>query len=277
MKTVMVLGLGEVGEPLYKMLRTTVRTIGNLVDVHDPAIDWCDRTGYIEEIEYDILHVCFPQSENFVKYMLEYIKKFKPRCVIIHSTLTPGMTRHLGEVLKASDIPKSEIPALVYSPVRGNMTEGMERGLRQYTKYFSFMVPGVIDIGPETVEKHLQDIGFKTEMVQDTESLEWAKILDLGLYGLNIAYYQELERIVTDNAMEYSTIRNFIESTPKESEGRAQRVVNYGGYIGGHCVMQAIDKILSLKDIPLLKAVVDSNRKREMELTFNPEDCIGKE
>lgn len=271
MKTAIVLGLGEVGGEILGMLPKH----GDRVEGHDPNMgEHWDRSGYYEE--FDVLHVCFPQTERFAEYVVGYISTYNPRCVIIHSTLTPGMTRYLGETLKASDIPKSKIPALVYSPVRGNIKEGMLQGLRQYTKFFSLMVPGILDIGPEIVEQYLQEIGFKTEYVKDVESLEWAKILDLGLYGLSIAYYQELERIVTDNELDYNTIRNFIESTPKESEGYAQRVVHYGGFIGGHCVMQAIDKILSLKDIPMLRAAVDSNRERERELTFDPSLCVGK-
>lgn len=152
---------------------------------------------------------------------------------------------------------------LHYSPVRGNMRDGMADGLKNYTKYIASLMQH--KPGEEEAMEHLLGAGFKVKSVIDVNPLIWAKLLDLAWYGLNIAFYQEVERIVP-KLWDYTIVKDFIESTPLESGGTARREVFYGGYIGGHCVIQGIEKILAAKDIPMLRAVIDSNIKREVEL-----------
>ena len=73
-----------------------------------------------------------------------------------------------------------------------------------------------------------------------------------------------MERTLSKTAVDVT--REFIESTPEESEGRAPRTLLYGGFIGGHCVIPAIEKILAEHDIPMLREVLDSNIRRSLEL-----------
>jgi len=130
------------------------------------------------------------------------------------------------------------------------------------------------------ISDHLEEVFPKIKMVEDSTSLEYAKILDLCWYGLNIAFYQELERIVENKALPYDLIREFIESTPKESEGKVPRVVYYGGHIGGHCVIPAVEKLIGVEPSctmkMMLRAIIESNIRRERELTLDPEKLLGK-
>jgi len=256
-----VIGLGEIGKPIYEMLD---RVYNILMLADGPMVVGRDVKKTPWDCDFDFMHVCYPQSPNFIESLKDYVDEYHPKYIIIHSTLSPGMTRYLYGLRKTWDNFHLRI---FYSPVRGNIRDGMDWCLRRYTKYVGGML-SYLEEEYEPVLLHLAKAGFNPRWVGDSTALEWAKILDLAWYGLNIAFYQELERIV-DTPESYNIVHEFIESTPVESEGKAERTIFYGGHIGGHCVMQAIEKTLGLYDIPMLRAVIDSNIKREKELMFS--------
>lgn len=250
-----VIGLGEVGAPICEMLQDNYGSTVRGFDLRPP-----DPKRIMPRVEpgqrFRFMHVCFPQSPAFIPALQEYVKVYEPDYVIIHSTLSPGITVYIDSLFLAP---------VYYSPVRGNIKDGMRWSLEKYTKYIAAL--GYND--HKAIIEHLTGAGFKVEFTGDPTALEWAKILDLAWYGLNIAFYQEAERILEEESLEYSVVSNFITSTPRESEGKAPRSMFYGGYIGGHCVIQGIEKILAKKNIPMLRAIIDSNIKRQDELLAN--------
>ena len=267
-KLAIVIGGGEIGTPIYEMLRDAYGKEAFCRDAEKPVWE-----SLFPGRSFTFLHICFPQTIDWTKHVLGYVEKYKPKAVIIHSTLHPGTTEQLNELC----------PIFYYSPVRGNIKDGMRWSLEHYTKYVSRLGPDRkgAPAKHENWEKldqkvldHLNGAGLKVKMVDDTTSLEYAKVLDLCWYGLNIAFYQELERIC-EPLLDYPIIREFIESTPTESEGKVSRTVYYGGFIGGHCVIPAFEKLLALHDVPMIKAALESNIKRERELTMNPENLLG--
>ena len=262
-KLALVIGQGEVGNPLFEML----------ADAFDP-----DQVFFrdIEDPEWGhkfrFLHICYPQGVDWKESIVKYLTQYDPHAVIIHSTVHPGTTHELNRSIK---------PIFYYSPVRGNVKDGMRWCLEKYTKYVSGPLYADIQTLDKEhpyleVMKHMKKAGFKTEYISHAEHLEYAKILDLAWYGLNIAFYQELERIAYPDIGEYRVIKEFIESTPIESEGRVQRSVFYGGFIGGHCVIPAIEKVLSKHDVPMLKAALESNIRREREMILHPDQVRGE-
>ena len=258
-----VLGLGEVGVPIFNMLRSAYK---EEVEAFDPAVP---KHDLFPKGHARFMHVCFPQSTEFVGLIADYEAAFRPEYIIIHSTLSPGMQMYLDGA-RPNDPEREYYPSVVYSPVRGNIKDGMEWSLRNYSKYVSAY--GFQKHEWEPIMVHLEYAGFKPRWRDSSESLEFAKILDLALYGLNIAFFQEVERLAKERSLDYDLIREFIESTPEESGGLVPRTVYYGGFIGGHCVIPAIEKVLAEKDIPMLKAVLESNIKREKELLYGKPD-----
>lgn len=249
-KTAIVIGLGEIGKPIRRMIQ----------NAYGPDEVWGRDITYPVEIElkFKFMHICFPQSSAFVPALNGYVKKYQPDYIIIHSTLSPGIASYLDSLY---DVP------VYLSPVRGNIKDGMLWSLKKYTKYVAAF--GYSESEYRPVLEHLRGAGFHLEYGEDPTALEWAKILDLAWYGLNIAFYQEIERLAEEEGFDYTVVRRFIRSTPEESEGRAERTLFYGGFIGGHCVIQAIEKILAKKDIPMLREVIFSNIKRKEELLLN--------
>ncbi len=285
-RTAVVLGLGEVGQPIYKMLakaygKDEVRGWDpNFFPSWDskffPSADLgIFRAG--DEDTFTFMHVCYPQLPGFIESVETYTAQYKPRHIIVHSTVSPGILEALQVGLNfeaGGDFHKGQGVLVHFSPVRGNLRDGMEECLEYYTKYIGSVyyregssLTKILSGRLREAESHLKGAGFTTKSVNGIEGLVWAKLLDLAWYGLNIAFYQELERIMQGS--DYELVKDFITSTPLESDGKARREVFYGGFIGGHCVTQAIEKILADRDVPMLRAVLDSNLKRAVELAYD--------
>src|SRR5205807_5974780 len=112
---VLVAGTGEVGKPLFRILSKTFDCVG--VDIEPVAIH--EPCG--------VLHVCYPfQIPDFVRVTAEYICKYSPRVTIINSTVAPGTTRTIQELV--GDY------AVAYSPIRGKHVR-MEQDLLRYKKF----------------------------------------------------------------------------------------------------------------------------------------------
>ena len=277
-RTAVVLGLGEVGQPIYKMLAKAYGA--------DEVRGW-DSGFYpdaslgisraMDEQTFTFMHVCYPQLPGFIESVKEYNAQYKPRHIIVHSTVSPGILEALQVGLNFEagiDIHGGMGVLVHFSPVRGNLRDGMEECLKYYTKYIGSVyyreggsLTKIFADRLREAASHLKGAGFTIKSVNGIEGLVWAKLLDLAWYGLNIAFYQELERIVRGG--HYELVKGFITSTPLESEGKVQRELFYGGFIGGHCVTQAIEKILADRDVPMLRAVLDSNLKRAVELAYD--------
>src|SRR5690348_12594538 len=99
-KTVLVIGLGEVGKPLLSILSQSYEAVG--IDIQDPA----------ERIERaNVMHICYPfEIRDFVGETVRYIARYRPELTIINSTVAVGTTRKIA-VLAGADV--------VHSPVRG--------------------------------------------------------------------------------------------------------------------------------------------------------------
>jgi len=258
-KLAIVLGLGEVGKPIFNLLTrayetTQVRTYDPLTVINPPT------PGEV----FDYMHICFPQTPRFFEYLKEYVILYEPKCIIIHSTLHPGTMMQLAKQYHEFSI---DSPAIFYSPVRGNIKDGMEWGLKHYTKFFA----GAFDYGPKNaaaIVLHLDQAGIPAKAVDSPKSLEYAKLFNLAYYGSCIAIFQEFERIVEAEDLNYDEIKTFIFSTEGESGGKVRRSFYYGGHIDGHCVIPALEKLVAAHDVDLFKDVILSNIRRERELTL---------
>src|SRR5437868_5842335 len=111
---VIVVGLGEVGKPLFEIIKTRYEVFGVDIDLTAP-LNRCD-----------VMHICFPfDDRKFVGQVLDYIRRYQPALAIINSTVSPGTTRCLA---RESGL------AVVNSPVRGKHTR-MQEELLNYTKF----------------------------------------------------------------------------------------------------------------------------------------------
>lgn len=253
---VLVVGLGEIGLPLYQMLtQSGIWTVFGYDKDHEKTIN------QLEEVPTPILalHICIPcaKEEVFRKVVLSFIEQFKPRILIIHSTVPP----HTCIELYAEA--KSITPLyLVHSPVRGTHAHMLE-DMKSYVKF----IGGINDQSSAIAFSHLTAAGFKCQIIGNTTESELAKIFETSYAATMIATYHEMQRISEYFGADFSKIMDIIVDTNKH---RLDRPVFYPAFIGGHCLMQNIVLLNSIYSSILFKWVKLSNDSRKLELS-NPD------
>jgi len=235
-QTVVIVGLGEVGKPLFEIIKTRHEVFGVDIDLAAP-LNRCD-----------VMHICFPfRNQNFVGQVVEYIGRYQPALTIINSTVAPGTTRRIAGESRAS---------VLHSPIRGKHARMQEEMLR-YTKFIGALDP---ESGARATQ-HFDSVGMKTKVLGSPEATEIAKLTETTYFGVMIAWAQEVERYCKELGADYDEVVSFFEEMILFPP-----VKYFPGVIGGHCVMPNIDILLQKFPSGLLQAVVESNRLKEKNL-----------
>ena len=232
-----VVGLGEVGNPLFQLVSEHYPTMG--VDI--TPVDPVEQT--------DILHICYPfQIKDFVGETARYVNRFKPALTIINSTVAIGTTRAVAE--------RTQTP-VVNSPVRGKHARMLD-DMRKYTKFVGATDPAAARKAAE----HFESLGLKTSTLASPEATELAKLSETTYFGVMIAWAQEVERYCEQLGLSYDEVVSFYDEIKFFPP-----VKYFPGVIGGHCVMQNIELLSKYDRSVMLEAIQTSNRlKVEREL-----------
>lgn len=232
---VIVVGMGEVGRPLLNILRRTYDCVG--IDIEPLEID---RTC-------SVLHICYPfQIRDFIGTTVSYIKKYKPALTIIDSTVAPGTTRKIQQLV---DKP------VAYSPVRGKHVK-MEPDMLRYRKFVA-----CVDLdAAQQAAQHFSRAGLETEIFRTPEIAELSKLVETTWLGVLIGWAQEVERMAAEYGACYEEVNAFI----KEIDFLPSHI--FPGHIGGHCVMPNIAILRGKFASKILDAVTESNEAKGREL-----------
>lgn len=230
---VLVIGMGEVGSPLARILSKRYECVG--VDVEPADIDR----------PCSVLHVCYPfQIRDFAGTTLSYCRKYRPSLVIINSTVAPGTTRQIQMVL--GDTP------VAYSPVRGKHAR-MEAEMLRYKKFVAACTASTAS----QAAAHFAEAGFQTATFRTPEIAEISKLVETTALGALIAWAQEVERLAAYYDANFDEVNAFI----KEIDFLPSNI--FPGHIGGHCVMPNIALLQTRFQSKLLEAIVDSNNRKQ--------------
>jgi UDP-N-acetyl-D-mannosaminuronate dehydrogenase len=235
---IVVVGLGEVGKPLYELASEYHETVG--VDI-----------APVEAVDgVDILHICYPfQIKDFVGETARYVERYQPAVTVINSTVSVGTTRAVAE--------RTHTP-VVNSPVRGKHAR-MLQDMRKYTKFVGSMDR---EAGAHTA-RHFESMGLKAKVLATPEASELAKLTETTYFGVMIAWAQEVERYCDKWGADYEEVVSFYDEIDF-----FPRVKYFPGVIGGHCVMQNIE-ILSLMEKSEILAAIKSSNQRKVERQVN--------
>jgi hypothetical protein len=203
MQTNIVVGAGQIG--------TAIR---NILDCDIEDID------FQYEGMYDVIHICFGYSENFVKEVKKYQALHMPRLTIIHSTVPVGTSAKLGAV---------------HSPCRG-VHPHLEEGIRTFVKFFG---------GPQAEEAAaiFSEKGITCEMTPLAATTEFLKLYDTEQYRDAIVrekqMHEDCQKLGVDFEIAY-TRANTTYNEGYETLGMPQYkkyvLEHREGPIGGHCV-----------------------------------------
>jgi UDP-N-acetyl-D-mannosaminuronate dehydrogenase len=229
---VVVVGLGEVGKPLFDLVSKNHQVVA--VDISPVG-----RIG-----QADVMHVCYPfQIKDFIGETARYIELYRPTLTIVNSTVAVGTTRRIAERTGA---------AVVNSPVRGKHA-CMLGDLCAYTKFVGAMDPAT---GHQAAD-HFKSVGLKTKILSSPEATELAKLTETTYFGLIIAWAQEVERYCDKHGQDYDEVVSFFEEIKF-----LPPVKYFPGIIGGHCVMPNIEILRRTVPSAILQAIRSSNRAK---------------
>jgi UDP-N-acetyl-D-mannosaminuronate dehydrogenase len=129
-ETVLVVGLGEIGRTLFELLQeNAVFTVYGL-DLDETKMRATRQEPSKLPKKVDTMHICLPckNQEKFVATVAGYAKRFKPKLLVINSTVPPGTTKKVQLVCTC---------LVAHSPARGvhKSPEHMKWELKRWTKY----------------------------------------------------------------------------------------------------------------------------------------------
>ena len=247
MKKDVVVGLGEIGKPIFQLTSNHYLTVG--YDINKALMD-TKKFEKHRNIPTRFLHVCIPYDNKFIQKTLSLFKKFSPEGIIIHSTISPYTTKKLQNKIKAP---------IIYSATRGTHKR-MLYDLKRYTKFFA-----IEKNAPNrkwAVLEHsklMKKCGVKTKKMSDPVTLELAKIIvDTSYYGWLINYAQLSNIIATKHNVNYEEMWSFSDEIHKFLGNRPKM---FPGFIGGHCIIPNL-KLLNNPTLDQIKEINNEYLKK---------------
>jgi len=223
-----IIGSGEIGTALYKVLK----------DTHDIVIR--DKEPLKVE-KVDVMHICFPYSKDFTKYVESYKAEYNPEFVVIHSTIPVGTATKCGAY---------------HSPVRG-VHPNLEGGIRTFVKY----------LAPRNLEltNYFKEAGIKIKQLEKPEMTELGKMLSTTYYALAVSFHSYAKKLAEKTGTGFECVMTEFNNTYNQGykELGMENVVRPILYapkndiIGGHCQIPNAELLKELYgDDPILQAIL---------------------
>ena len=224
-----VCGLGEIGGPILQLISKSIEAVG--YDINPALVDKA-KLSRLKLVPTELLHIAIPYNNKFHDNVKKLISKFKPKGVVIHSTISPGTTERLQKQVK--------IP-VIYSATRG-IHKRMIQDLKRYSKFYSvYKWAPKSGWAKKTFEGRMRKAGVKTKTMSSPLVLELAKIIvDTSYYGWLINYAQLSNMIAIKHKVSYDEMWSFADEIQKYLGNRPKM---FPGFIGGHCVIPNLDLI----------------------------------
>jgi hypothetical protein len=202
--TALVVGLGEVGTAIQ-------------------AIFHCDGIGKGQLAplkQYDILHICFPFSDEFLTQVEDYQKLYSPHYTIIHSSVAVGTCQKLNAIS---------------SPIRG-IHPYLEQGIRTFPKLLAGR-------DASQVADYFRRVGLKVVLYDEPETAEAAKLFDTEYYRHCIEFAHEVKQYCDKHELNFTEVYTL----PNISYNQSYTELGHPEFvrpvlqpimteIGGHCV-----------------------------------------
>ena len=156
----LIIGGGEIGRALYEVFSPYYPTL-----IRDKEDVETDR-------EIDVMHIAFPYTKHFPKYVKDYIKKYKPKYTVVHSTVPPGTCRKLG---------------VIHSPVKG-----VHPYLAESIKTFHKFLGGR---SADKVADYFRRANLRVYVFDKADTTELIKIDSTNWYGVCIEKTKDTKKL----------------------------------------------------------------------------------
>jgi UDP-N-acetyl-D-mannosaminuronate dehydrogenase len=249
---VLVVGLGEVGRPLFELLKECEKFDVYGWDIDEKKTVNIRQNGLPKKI--DVLHICYLCEDQvaFVRTVVDYVKQFKPKLTVINSTIPPRTTEMVHT--RSGGF-------IVHSPVRGmhKSRDSMKRYLLSLTKY----IGGVDEESARLAHEHFKDFRLRTKRLKSPVETELAKLFETTYRAWMIACFQEMHRISRFFGANFDDVVDFLEDTHLV---RGDRPIHFPAIIGGHCLIPNVNLLTKSYDSQFLRLILKSNEQRKEEI-----------
>ena len=207
----LIIGFGEVGTALWEVL----------LDAHLQI----EESDMLTDT-YDIIHICFPYSKDFVREVKRYQKRYKPKYTVIHSTVPVGTSKECNAI---------------HSPIIG-IHPLLSKSIKTFTKFL-----GGKDA--DKVANHFRKSGIKVYVTDKSETTELMKIMSTDFYGLCIEYTKEVKKMCDEYKVPFemwslwTTNYNNGYQTLGRPEFSRPNLIPINKKIGGHCILSNLSYI----------------------------------
>ncbi len=254
-ETVLIIGLGEIGHTLFALMNEQKKSFSVYgLDLDEPKMRQLGQSRSHLPSQVDTLHICLPcgSQEKFLGVVDGYVKEFRPKLVIVNSTVPPGTTLKVAAKCKC---------LVAHSPSRGvhKNDAHMIWEMKRWTKY----VGGADEAGAEAARAHFEKLGLKVKVLKTCTETELAKLFETTYRAWMIACFQEMHRISRAFGTDFNETVDFLEDTHRV---RFDRPVMFPGVIGGHCLIPNTELLLDAYDSDFLRLILKSNEKRKEEV-----------
>lgn len=232
-----LVGYGEVGKGLYEVLRKHHR-----VEIYDPG------QGFVfnpiqegKEFICDVLLVTIPYSEFFENVIKAYKDVFKPKNVIVFSTVPIGTCKKIGAV---------------HSPIEG-----------RHDKMAGYIWNHMRFIGGEfsyEIDNFFHEANLPTRWLSIPDFTEFLKLRSLAIYGVEIEMARYSGKIATKLGMSYDNVKRYDDEYNYLNSAMGVPIHRPildppNGKIGGHCVLQNMKILNQQYPHPMIQTVLDFN------------------
>lgn len=258
----LVVGLGEIGKPLYEIIKESGKYDVFGYDTDPSKIVDCSIPS-----EIDILHICIPCKDmaSFVKVVVSYCKMYNPKLLIINSTVPPRTTHFIADVLQSNCL-------IANSPMFG--THYDKDSMKEQFKFYPRIIGGVNNLSSIKAKCYFSKLGFKTLVVSSPLESEIMKIMETTYAGWMITFFVEFHRL-----SEYfgANFEDIVKAMKVVCEPTHTKPIWFPSTIEGHCIMQNIDLLLQSYDSGFLHLIKESNDVRKDEVNEKSiKDCIDR-
>jgi hypothetical protein len=241
-QTALIVGFGEIG----KAVKEAICPEALVFDISQPNYD------KINGHRFEVMHICFPYSDNFVQFAQEYIDRWQPEHIAIWSTLPIGTTKQVSD--KA-----------VHSFVEGRHPV-LAKSIRLMPRWVGHNDQAEADF----FKDYFESKRLKVRLVNNTDHTEALKLMSTTKYGINLVYTDYVKRIADDLGMDFELTKqldkDYNQLYKELGMPQFQKFVldAPNGAIGGHCVRE--NSILLNQQYPdMLLERINAMRKPQGE------------
>jgi len=254
----LIIGHGEEGKRIGEILRQGYPNDTYWRDIENMEYSYNgNESTYYHKPDFEVLHICYIYNKEFIHSVAEYIKQYKPKLVVIWSSIGPMACENIQKIVGG-------VVNIVHCPLFI-----LELAIPDSVRACDQMM------GYDTIKAKEMGIGylrqcFKVLPVKGTRTVALGKILSTTQYALMVAFNQEMERFCKEIGADYNiTVREvtrlYNKGYKKLGLDQYLRPLLFPGIIGGHCQMENAETLKLLFKSDFFDAIINSNEKAKKE------------